>query len=811
MINSKEKGLSTSEVEKLQEKYGRNEIEEKFQSTFVRFLKKFIGPIPLMIEVALVFSAIIRKWEDFSIILVLLLINIGVDFIKEKKAKKALEALKKTLSPKALVLRNGKFSNIDAKELVPGDIIKITIGDIIPADSVLLGDNYLYIDQSTITGESLPVEKKTGDTIYSSSVVQKGVSLARVKTIGKNTFIGKSAQLVIKAESEKVSHFQKAILGVAKFLIILSLFLITIVFTVLILRDTSIIESIRFALVLAIASVPVALPTVLSVTMAIGASKLAKKNTIVTNFKAIEELAGVDELCIDKTGTLTKNEIVALNPKTYNNFEISDLFTYALLSGKNENKTSIGKAIYLYAKKNNLIEKSLTYSIDKYIPFNPTKKITTVLAHSASNTINIIMGATQVIGKYIKDTESEQLSKDVETFARNGFKTLAIARKEKDIFKLVGIIPLIDPPRDDSISAISEIKQKGIKIKMLTGDNTAIALYIANILGIGKRIIESSFLQNLRKNKEVKKEISTIVNTDIFTEIVPEDKYHIVDMLQKNGHIVAMTGDGVNDAPALEKADIGIAVSNASPAARSVADIVMLDNGLLVIKTAISIARRTFSRMQSYATFRIAETMRIIFFITFAMIFFNYSPVSVVMIILLALLNDIPVMSIAYDNAPEHKKPVHWHLNETLFIATVLGVSGLIASFLLFYWLNVSGYFIAVIQTVIFLKLDVSGHSILYLTRAGKKHFWKRPYPSLKFFLPAFGSRTIGTLFAVYGIFMTPIGWTGAMYIWIYSMIWFLINDQLKVFAYKALDKFKNRNSFHVMTQKFQIIKSHLF
>jgi H+-transporting ATPase len=785
------KGLSTSEVAELQKQYGRNEIEEKFQSGTVRFLKKFVKPIPLMIETALLLSVLAGRWEDFFIVLILLVVNIAVDFVQEQKARKALQALKNTLPLTAMVLRDGVFSTIDARELVPRDIIKLAIGDVVPADAVLIDDSYLYVNQSIITGESFPVEKRESDPLYAGSIIQKGSALGQVTATGLNSSTGKNAQLVAQAEREKESHFQKAIFGIGRFLIALSITLIAIVFTILTLRGDPLIESTRFILVLAIASIPVALPTVLSVTMAIGATVLAKKKAIVSNFKSIEELAGIDELCVDKTGTLTKNKIAVFSPKAYSGFGISDLFTYGLLATDTERRTPIEKAIYEYAKKHNLAKNITSYEIDSFIPFDPTRKMTEALVHTEGTTdaYTIIMGAPQVIIKRIGNSqESEMIAHDVQEFGKDGLRVIVVARKGKNKFHPVGIIPLLDFPRDDSKSVISSIKKGGIQIKMLTGDNTAIASFIARKLQIGTNIVNRSLLQHARKTKNGN---TTIEKADIFTEVVPEDKYYIVDTLQKRKHIVAMTGDGVNDAPALKKADIGIAVSGASAAAQSAADIVLLDSGLSIIKDAIDHARMIFARMQSYATFRIAETIRIIFFVTISILVFNYSPLSAAMIILLALLNDIPVISIAYDNAQVSKKPIRWHIRETLFISTILGITGLISSFALFYWLNASGYAITIIQTILFLKLDVSGHSTLYLTRTGRKHFWERPFPSLKFFIPAFSSRIIGTLLVFYGIFMEPIGWKTIGYIWIYSTAWFLFNDQIKVLSYKLLDRFK--------------------
>ncbi len=796
-------GLSSAEVKKRQIKYGLNKISEKNTSEIIQLLKKFIAPIPLMIEAAMLLSAISSKWEEFTIITILLSINIGIDFIQGKKAHSALKALKETLAHTALVLRDGKFVKIDAAQLVPGDIIKLKIGDVIPADAVLRKGIPLQIDQSALTGESLPVEKQKDDTVYADSIIKKGGMLAEITVTGNNTFIGKSARLVEEAEKTKISHFQKAVIRIGNFLIVLSLCLIFIIVIISLVRGNSLLETIRFALVLAVASIPVALPAVLSVTMAVGALAIVRKNAIVSNFKAIEELAGIDILCTDKTGTLTKNEMSVSLPITYKNFDEAALFTYALLASERENQDPIEIPLYAYAKKNNFIQHISEYSIKSFTPFNPTDKIAKAVVLKNNITYTIIKGAPQVVALLSGEkTVSNVLAQDVENFAKKGFRTLAVAIKQgkEKTFTTVGLIPLFDPPRDDSKETVATIKEAGIKIKMLTGDNSAIAKQIAKILGIGSKILSAASLKPQKKGN-IKDNIDTIIQADGFAEVLPEDKYAIVSSLQKHDKLVAMTGDGVNDAPALKKADIGIAVSGATDAARSASDVVLLSPGLSVIRDAITYARMTFSRMQSYATFRIAETMRIVLFISLSIIFFNSYPISAIMIIILALLNDIPVMAIAYDNAKASKASVRWHLKETIFIASVLGVAGLISSFGLFYWLRTHQFSFAIIQTIIFLKLDVAGHSTLYITRTGRGHFWQRPFPSLKFFIPAFGSRIIGTIIAMYGIFMQPIGWRVVVYIWIYAILWFIFNDYVKIGAYKLLDLYKNRKSLHLKTE----------
>ncbi len=792
MKQNLEGGLTSKEVKKLQRKYGKNEIKEKKYFAWLSFLKKFINPIPLMIEIALLLSAISSRWEDFYIIAVLLAVNIGIEFIQEQKANKALQSLKKTLAPVAVVIRDGMTKVINAKELVPGDLVKISIGDVVPADMVIIKETYLLVNQATITGESLPVEKNKNDLLYASTIVQKGVAYARVTAIGKNTFIGKSATLVEKASQEKESHFQKAIFGIGKFLIIFSIILIVIVFVDLILRGDSLIETIRFSLVLAIASIPVALPTVLSVTMAIGANELARNKSIVSNFKAIEEMAGVDELCVDKTGTLTKNKIEVENPKVFYEYQEVILFKYALLLSNREHTSPIEKAIYKYAKENNFLIKENDYQIKKFVPFDPVRKMTESIVKEKKQTIKIAMGAPQVMERMItNEKDRREIIKSVEDYAQKGLRVVVVVKKEIKRYVPVGIIPFIDPPRKDSKVVIQEIKKRGIEVKMLTGDHIAIAMYIAKIVGLTGKIMEKTDLNKAWRKIKKKNVTEKIKETNIFAEVTPEDKYQIVGALQKRNCIVSMTGDGVNDSPALKKADIGIAVSGSSPAAYYAADLVLLNNGLSVIKKAIDLSRMTFSRMESYATFRISETMRIVLFVFLSVLIFNYTPISAVMIILLALLNDIPVMAIAYDNAPIDKKPVRWHLKETIIISFILGTAGLISSFGLFYWLNLEGYSKEIIQTILFLKLDVAGHSTLYLTRTGRNHFWKRPYPSLKFFLPAFLSRIIGTIIALMGIFMQAISWKMVIYIWIYVTLWFFFNDQIKVIGYRWLDKYK--------------------
>ncbi len=845
------RGLSESQVLDLQKTFGFNELPLNRQSAFRRLLKRMWSPIPWMIEIAAVLSMILGRWDDFIIISILLFVNVFIDYKQESKALNALDILREKLAKKAIVIRDGEFREIDARFLVPGDVIKLKIGDIVPADAKLVQGKYLEIDQSTLTGESLPVEKVLGDKVYSNSIVKIGEMLAEVISIGQKTYFGKNTTLVQEAQSGQQSHFQKAIIRIGDFLILFSAILAVLIIVVAFFRHDNFVEVLQFVLVLAVASIPVALPAVLSVTMAVGAVSISRYKAIVSDLSAIEELAGIDILCIDKTGTLTQNRMSVGQALTYSKFSEKDLFIYATLASNQENQDPIETPIFEFLKKNYPENNLHSFVKEEFIPFDPIIKRTEVSFSGKNKNLVISKGAPQVIISMCDDESvKEKALEDVYILAKDGYRTLAVAIKNKKngVFKFVGLIPLYDPPRKDSAQVIEKVREGGVDIKMLTGDNHAIATQIADILNIGLNIVDISKLkkeahsdefatlsniiaQGLYKklkakasqketkdfgeqiSEKVKEElgenelpegfvkkhkeeiIKFIENSNGFSQVMPEDKYFIIDQLQKAGHIVAMTGDGVNDAPALSKADIGIAVSGATDAARAAADLILLSPGLSVINHAIRIASQTFERMRGYAIFRIAETMRIILFMALSIIVFDFYPITATMIIVLALLNDIPVMMIAYDNAPSNDKPVRWDMKEVLTVATVLGIAGVVSSFILFYWLQLQGYSVLLIQALLFIKLDVAGHSTLYLTRTGRNHFWHKPYPSLKFFLPAFSSRIIGTLIAVYGVFMTPIGWKFAGYMWLYATAWWLFNDFLKVYTYKILDKSKKNSA----------------
>jgi len=784
-LGSSPSGLSQTEAQKRLAQYGPNEIAEKKENALLKFLAYFWGPIPWMIEGAVVLSAAVQHWPDFFIILILLVSNALVGFLEEHQAGNAIAALKARLAINARVKRDGKWGTSLARELVPGDVIRVRLGDIVPADARILGGDPVEVDQSALTGESLPATRQSGETLYSGSIIRQGEADSMVYATGANTYFGKTAQLV--GEARTTSHFQHAVLKIGDYLIILAVVLVAMIITVALFRGDPILTTIEFALVLLVAAIPVAMPTVLSVTMAVGARLLAKREAIVTRLSAIEELAGVDILCSDKTGTLTQNKLTLGDPFCLGGISPEQIVLYAALASRAENKDTIDLAVIGGVKNSQSLK---DYQVLHFMPFDPVHKRTEAAVKSTDGKqFKVAKGAPQVILKMAANNDSVKKPVDeaINQFASRGYRSLGVAYSEDGgEFQFVGVLPLFDPPRIQAKATIASAKQMGVEVKMVTGDQIAIAKETAKQLGMGTNILDASGLGDI-KHHETAQAVESIEKANGFAQVFPEHKFHIVDVLQGRGHIVGMTGDGVNDAPALKKADCGIAVSGATDAARAAASIVLLASGLSVIIEAIKESRKIFQRMNSYAIYRIAETLRVLFFMTLSILVFNFYPVTAVMIVMLALLNDGAILSIAYDNVHYKDKPESWNMRLVLGISTVLGVVGVVAAFGLFYLADrVFHLDRPHIQTLMYLKLSVAGHMTIFLTRT-RGPFWSiRPAKIL--WVAVLGTQMVATLIAVYGVFMTPLGWGWAAFVWSYAVVWALLNDRVKLLAYRIFD-----------------------
>jgi H+-transporting ATPase len=771
-------GLSQKEAQARLEKYGYNEIQEERVNPVLKFLSYFWGPIPIMIIIAAVLSGVLHHWPDVGVILVLLVMNAVVGFREEYQADNAIKALKEKLALKAKVKRDGEWETVPARELVPGDVVRLRIGDIIPADSKLLEGDPVQVDQSALTGESLPVEHKSGDAVFSGSILKQGEIDAIVYATGVDSYYGKTAELVKSAQTR--SHLQRAVLRIADYLLIIAAVLAVLIIGVAIARHDALLEVLQFVLVLTIAAVPVAMPAVLSVTMALGARVLAAKQAIVTKLTTIEELAGIDVLCSDKTGTLTKADLKPGDPFTVNNAKPEDVIFAAALASRAEDQDPIDLAVLSGVKD---IKSLKSYRIVHFQPFDPVHKRTEAEVKGPDGkTFKATKGAPQVI--LALDPNSDKIQGDydkaINEFASRGFRSLGVARTNGNgKWQLIGIIPLFDPLREDSKSTIDTARDMGVKVKMVTGDQVAIAKEVGRQLELGTNIIDASVFDET-KHVEAGQLADAIEKAAGFAEVFPEHKYHIVEVLQQKGHIVGMTGDGVNDAPALKKADAGIAVAGATDAARAAASIVLLTPGLSVIIDAIKESRKIFQRMLNYSVYRIAETVALLGFLTLAILIFRIYPVTAIMIVLLAILNDGAILSIAYDRVHYSNEPEAWDMRAVLGVATTLGAFAMLRSFGIFYLgdkvFNLSP---DVLRTLVYLNLSIGGHLTLFVCRT-RGPFWSiRPAPIL--LGAVLGTQAIATLIAVYGLLMTPLGWTYAGIVWGYCLGVFLLQDLVKL------------------------------
>lgn len=806
-------GLSASEAQSRLGKYGPNAVVTKKKSKLSEVLGYFTGPIAYMIEAAAIISAVLGHWPDFIIITALLLINAALGYWQDRKAANALSALQKGLAPTANVLRDGHWSTVPAAQLVPGDVVRVRLGDVVPADIRVFGTGEAQVDQAALTGESRLITKAEGAEAYSGSIVREGEATGLVIATGANTYLGRTTKLVASAHA--VSHAQQAMFRIGDFLIALAVFLAVILVVVQVWRDVAgnswkwddALSILQFVLVLLVASIPVAMPAVFSVTMAVGAVQLSKEKAIVSRLESIEELSGVDILCSDKTGTLTENTLSVVKTIPVADSDSQDILIAAALASQAGDHDPVDDACEAAVADHALLTQ---YTVNKFVPFDPVVKRSSAEVTDPHGQAQVV--AKGSVGSIIELVKADaalaaQVNQIDQQLAAEGNKSLGVARSTDGgaTWQVLGVLALFDPPFPSAAETIALVKGEGVQIKMVTGDDTDIAIETAKQLGLGTNILAAPeiFPADMNPNAVPDEIQDVIVRADGFARVFPQHKYAIVKVLQQRGNIVAMTGDGVNDAPALKQADCGIAVSDAVAAARAAAALVLTVPGLQVINTAIQAARKIFQRITAYTIYRIALTINIMFLVVIGSIWFDYAPLTALMIVVISLLDDVPIMTIAYDNAYVSKTPLRWQMGRVITTASALGFFAVVQSLIVLIvanealkqqWMGITDH--GMVESIIFLQLVIGGHMLVLVARA-RTWFFLKPFPAWQLLGTLVAMATIGTLMAGMGWFVPKVPWAVVGIIIGYNFVWMILQNIVKIAADKIASHESPRRSKH--------------
>nr|BAM20989.1 plasma membrane H+-ATPase [Marchantia polymorpha] len=835
-------GLTSTEGETRLQIFGFNKLEEKSESKILKFLGFMWNPLSWVMEAAAIMAIALANgggkppdWQDFIGIITLLVINSTISFIEENNAGNAAASLMARLAPKTKVLRDGKWSEQDAVILVPGDIISIKLGDIVPADARLLEGDPLKIDQSALTGESLPVTKKPGDEVYSGSTCKQGELEAVVIATGVHSFFGKAAHLV--DSTHQVGHFQKVLTAIGNFCIVsIAIGLVVEIIVMFPIQRRKYREGIDNLLVLLIGGIPIAMPTVLSVTMAIGSHRLSQQGAITKRMTAIEEMAGMDVLCSDKTGTLTLNKLTVDKNliETFAKGVDKDLVVLsAARAARVENQDAIDAAIVGMLAD----PKEARAGIQEihFLPFNPVDKRTAITYIDADGKWHrASKGAPEEILHLAQNKEaiSSRVHSVIDKFAERGLRSLAVARQEvpektKESpggpWEFLGLLPLFDPPRHDSAETIRQALNLGVNVKMITGDQLAIAKETGRRLGMGTNMYPSSALLGQHKDESIAAlpVDELIENADGFAGVFPEHKYEIVKRLQEKKHICGMTGDGVNDAPALKKADIGIAVADATDAARSASDIVLTEPGLSVIISAVLTSRAIFQRMKNYTIYAVSITIRIVLgFLLLTLIWkFDFSPF---MVLIIAILNDGTIMTISKDRVKPSPLPDSWKLQEIFAQGVVIGTYLAVMTVVFFWAADKTDFFESrfgvrslngnhsELTAAVYLQVSIISQALIFVTRSRSWSFIERP--GMLLFGAFWIAQLVATFIAVYANWgfahIKGIGWGWAGVIWLYSLVTYFPLDIIKfsvryILSGKAWDHMLERRTAFTRKKDF--------
>jgi plasma-membrane proton-efflux P-type ATPase len=774
-------GLSDSEVKNRLKMFGYNEIVEKKKNSLLEFLLRYWGPMPWLLELAMALSFVLRHYLEGAIIFVLLTANAVIGYLHSRGSQKAIELLKKKLAIKAKVLRDGIWLEKEAKELVPGDIIVVKLGDIVPADAKII-DGELSVDESALTGESLPKDAHLSDIIYSSSVVKRGEARCILINTAANTYFGKTVELVKIAKPK--SHQEEVMMAVVKYMMYLGITASIFISLYALFLHVSVLLMLTFILIFLMGAVPVALPTVLTIVQSVGAMELSKKGVLVTRLDSIEDAASIDVLCFDKTGTITQNRLAVIDCVPFFGYKKEDVITIAALASQKEGMDTIDLAVIEYSKNMGVIFDR--YKQNTFTPFNPSIKRTEAIIETGGKHFRVIKGAAQVVigmcGEIDKETIGK-LNKAVTEFSQKGYRAIAVARSRGDNqnnLELAGLLSLADPLRPDSKSMIEEARRLGIKPIMLTGDNMAIAQEIARQVGIGSKMIRVTDLEGLSEDKQVK----LVEESDGFAEIYPEDKYKIVKLLQSRDHMIGMTGDGVNDAPALKQAEMGIAVSSAADVAKASASVVLTEPGISVIIDAVRISRQTYQRMLTWVINKVTKVIEFVGLLTVSFFWLHNIVLSLLGMSLLVFANDFVTMSLATDNVKSTSNPNKWNVKNITLSSLIPGML-LVVEGLIIILVGIKYFHLEweKLRTLVMLNLIFNSQFRVLIVRE-RRHFWSS-FPGSDLLMLSIATIIVFALLGIYGIFVPSISVYQVLTVLAFSIVFTLGIDFPKYYLFR--------------------------
>jgi H+-transporting ATPase len=778
-------GLGAAEVEARLRQYGYNEVPEKRANPVGRFAKKFWGLTAWMLEVIIVLSWILQRYADLYIVTGLLIFNSVLGFEEEQRASNAVEALKERLQVNARVLRDGSWKTVPARELVPGDVVRNRSGDFVPAD-VKIATGELEVDQSALTGESVGTERKPGEILYSGSIVKRGESNGVVVSTGTKTYFGRTAQLVQLAKPKL--HLEEVVSNVVRWLLAIVIVLSGLLFVLSVLEAKNLLDLLPIILVLLLSAIPVALPAMFTVSMAIGSKELAKKGVLVTRLSASEDAATMNVLCADKTGTITMNKLSVAKMIPLNGFTEQEVLLYGALASQEANQDPIDLAFINMVKQENLSDPSLMQK--GFIPFDPKTRRTEATVQKDNREFRVMKGAVNIVAQAcgLDEKSMQELESRMSEFAAKGYRTLAVAKtNDREQPELVGLVTLYDPPRPDSKQLIQELEELGISVKMLTGDALPIAKEIAADVGLGVNLIRAADLKEVVKESAIEA-TEAADKSDGFAEIYPEDKYAIVKSLQASKHVVGMTGDGVNDAPALRQAEVGIAVSNATDVAKGAASVVLMSEGLTSIVGLVRNGRVIYERIIAWILSKIVRTLEIASFVVLSYILTGNYVVSAFAIILYFFMTDFVKIALSTDHLNWSKKPDTWNITGLVKVSTILSILIIAESFVLLYVaLNIFHLSVAD-QTLYTFTFEILFYSAMFLifNVRERDHFWNSR-PSRTLLVAIILSVVAATIVATTGLpGLVPISLTETFFVILCSAAFSLIlNDSVKFLLVK--------------------------